>query len=167
MSALVVIAGSVFGVVIGRPALAGGSWLARCYFLISALSGWDWIACAVLYVWFDAERKPRNTLQSIARRLGKLLLAFLVINLLVSLLSDIRSIYVSLASPRKRPALYLSAIWAVLVGLLDLHTWDLECCPANHPVTNADADCAPHRRWPAGLLIATYIAVPLNIVIPA
>jgi protein NrfD len=99
--ALVVIAGSVFGVVIGRPAWQGSG--LPVLFLISALVAGTGLL-AFQYVWFMRSQTPEYI--EVARRLGKLLLAFLVINLLVSLLTTLVILYPGV--PAQATALYLT-----------------------------------------------------------
>lgn len=155
--ALVVVAGSVFGVVIGRPAWQGSG--LPVLFLISALVAGTGLL-TFQYVWFM--RNQTEEYVDLARRLGNILLAFLIASLLVSLLTALVILYPGV--PAQATALQLTLFgpfwwvyWVFHMGLGIVL-----------PIILLASRTQTARRigWAAGLLIATYIAVPLNIVIP-
>lgn len=155
--ALVVIAGSVFGVVIGRPAWQGSG--LPVLFLISALVAGTGLL-AFLYVWFMRTQTPEYV--EVSRRLGKLLLAFLVINLLVSLLTTLVILYPGV--PAQATALYLTLFGPFWWVYWIFHLGFGVVLPIILLLTQTQT--ARRIGIAAGLLIATFIAVPLNIVIP-
>lgn len=155
--ALVVIAGSVFGVVIGRPAWQGSG--LPVLFLISALVAGTGLL-AFLYVWFMRTQTPEYV--EVSRRLGKLLLAFLVINLLVSLLTTLVILYPGV--PAQATALYLTLFGPFWWVYWIFHLGFGVILPIILLLTQTQT--ARRIGIAAGLLIATFIAVPLNIVIP-
>jgi molybdopterin-containing oxidoreductase family membrane subunit len=154
---LVVVAGSVFGVVIGRPAWQGSG--LPVLFLISSLVAGTGLL-AFQYVWFMRSQTAEYI--EMARRLGKLLLAFLVVSLLVSVLTSLVILYPGV--PAQATALYLTLFgpfwwvyWVFHIGMGVILPLILLLTPTQR---------ARRIGVAAGLLIATYIAVPLNIVIP-
>lgn len=155
--ALVVVAGSVFGVVIGRPAWQGSG--LPVLFLISALVAGTGLL-AFLYVWFMRTQTPEYF--EVSRRLGKLLLAFLAINLLVSLLTTLVILYPGV--PAQATALYLTLFGPFWWVYWIFHLGFGVVLPIILLLTQTQT--ARRIGVAAGLLIATYIAVPLNIVIP-
>jgi protein NrfD len=154
---LVVIAGSVFGVVIGRPAWQGSG--LPVLFLISALVAGSGLL-TFQYIWFM--RTQTAEYLDLARRLGKLLLSFLIVSLLVSLLTALVILYPGV--PAQATALQLTLFgpfwWVYWVFHLGLGVV--------LPIILLSTQSQTARRigLAAGLLIVTYIAVPLNIVIP-
>jgi protein NrfD len=154
---LVVIAGSVFGVVIGRPAWQGSG--LPVLFLISALVAGTGLL-AFQYVWFMRTQTAEYI--EVSRRLGKLLLAFLVINLLVSLLTTLVILYPGV--PAQATALYLTLFGPFWWVYWIFHLGFGVVLPIILLLTQTQT--ARRIGVAAGLLIATFIAVPLNIVIP-
>ncbi|MDP1544516.1 MAG: NrfD/PsrC family molybdoenzyme membrane anchor subunit [Anaerolineales bacterium] len=155
--ALVVIAGSVFGVVIGRPAWQGSG--LPVLFLISSLVAGTGLL-AFQYVWFM--RTPSEEYIEVSRRLGKLLLAFLVISLLVSALTTLVILYPGV--PAQATALSLTLFGPFWWVYWIFHLGFGVVLPIILLATQTQT--ARRIGVAAGLLIATYIAVPLNIVIP-
>jgi protein NrfD len=155
--ALVVIAGSVFGVVMGRPSWQGSG--LPVLFLVSALVAGTGLL-TVQYIWFMRDRSGEYL--DLARRLGKLLLSFLIINLLVTVLSSIVILYPGV--PAQATALYLTlfgpywwVFWVVYLGFGVI-------VPIILLVTQTQT--ARRIGLAAGLLVTTFFAVALNIVIP-
>jgi len=155
--ALVVIAGSVFGVVMGRPSWQGSG--LPVLFLVSALVAGTGLL-TFLYTWFMRDNSPEYV--ELARRLGKLLLAFLIINLTVTVLSSFVILYPGV--PAQSTALHLTLFgpywwlfWVVYLGFGVI-------LPIILLVTQTQT--ARRIGLAAGLLITTFFAVALNIVIP-
>jgi len=155
--ALVVIAGSVFGVVMGRPSWQGSG--LPVLFLVSALVAGTGLL-TFQFIWFMRDRSGQYL--ELARRLGKLLLAFLVINLMVTVLSSFVILYPGV--PAQSTALHLTMFgpywwlfWVVYLGFGIVV-----------PIILLLTQTQTARRIgvAAGLLITTFFAVSLNIVIP-
>jgi molybdopterin-containing oxidoreductase family membrane subunit len=155
--ALVVVAGSVFGVVIGRPAWQGSG--LPVIFLISSLIAGSGLL-TFLFVWFMREDTPAYL--ELARKLARLLLAFLTIGLLVAILTGLVILYPGV--PAQATALQLTLFgpfwwvyWIIHIGLGIVV-----------PIFLLFSHTQRARRIgvAAGLLVITFIAVPLNIVIP-
>lgn len=155
--ALVVVAGSVFGVVIGRPAWQGSG--LPVIFLISALLAGTGLL-TLQYVWFMRSDTPAYL--ALARRLGQLLLFLLAIGLLVAILTGIVILYPGV--PAQATALQLTLFgpfwwvyWVVHIGLGVTLPLILLLSPSQR---------ARRIGVASALLVITFIAVPLNIVIP-
>lgn len=156
--ALVVVAGSVFGVVIGRPAWQGS--MLPIYFLLSSLVAGTGLL-TFQFVWFWAG--PREAeYRATARHLGGLLLGLLLVGLVTAALGGLVILYPGV--PAQATALELTlfgpfwwVFWVFHIGLGIVLPIGLLLTRRGEP------------RWigaAAGLLILTFIAVPLNIVIP-
>lgn len=156
---LVVIAGSVFGVVIGRPAWQGNGM--PLYFLISSLVVGTGLLTA-LFTWFYPNKEEAEYLATV-RWLGNLLLGLLVIGLVSAALGGLVLLYPGI--PAQAEALKLALFgpfwwvyWILHIGLgvaLPIALL-IGYNPSARQVGVA-----------ATLLVLTFIAVPLNIVIPA
>lgn len=156
--ALVVVAGSVFGVVLARPVWQGS--VLPLYFLLSAL-----VAGAGLltfqFVWFWPGKRDAEYLAT-AQRLGGLLLGLLIIGLIAAALGGLVILYPGV--PAQATALQLTlfgpfwwVFWVFHIGLGVI-------VPIVLLLTRTHT--ARRIGMAAGLLIITFIAVPLNIVIP-
>lgn len=156
--ALVVTAGSVFGVVLARPAWQGSG--LPLYFLLSAL-----VAGAGLltfqFVWFWPGKQDEDYLLT-AQRLGQLLLGLLIVSLIATALIGLVILYPGV--PAQAIALQLMlfspfwwVFWIFHIGLGVI-------VPIALLLTRSRS--ARRIGVAAGLLILTFIAVPLNIVIP-
>jgi len=156
--ALIVVVGGVFGVVIGRPAWQGSA--LPIYFLLSAM-----VAGAGLltfeFVWFWPQRQGTDYVTT-ARRLGNLLLGLLIVALISTILIGTTILYPGV--PAQATALQLTlfgpywwvfwiffGVFGVLVPIIALIT---------------QSQNARRIGLAAGLVVLTFIAVPLNIVIP-
>lgn len=158
--ALVAIAGSVFGVVIGRPAWQGNG--LPLYFLISSLVVGTGLL-TFLFVWFYPNKQEQEYLETV-RWMGKLLLGLLSIGLTASALGGMVLLYPGI--PAQAEALRLALFgpfwwvyWILHIGLGVIV-----------PIFMLLVSRTPSARQigiAAGLLIFTFIAVPLNIVIPS
>ncbi|MEJ5239684.1 MAG: NrfD/PsrC family molybdoenzyme membrane anchor subunit [Anaerolineales bacterium] len=156
--ALIVVAGSVFGVVIGRPAWQGSA--LPLYFLISALIAGTGLL-TFQFVWFWPGERTEEYL-AVARKLGQLLIALLIFGLIASALGGLVILYPGV--PAQAIAFELTLFgpfwwvyWVIYVGFGVF-------VPLLLLLTRSKA--ARRIGVAAGLLILTYIAVPLNIVIP-
>jgi protein NrfD len=156
--ALVVVAGSVFGVVIGRPTWQGSA--LPLYFLLSALIAGTGLL-TFQFVWFWPGRRGAEYLAT-ARRLGQILLVLLIIGLVASALGGLVILYPGV--PAQATALQLTLFgpfwwvyWIFHIGLGVI-------VPIGLLLTQTQL--ARRIGIAAGLLIITFIAVPLNIVIP-
>jgi protein NrfD len=156
--ALVVTAGSVFGVVLARPAWQGSS--LPLYFLLSALTAGAGLL-TFQFVWFWPGKHDENYLLT-AQRLGQLLLGLLIITLIATALIGLVILYPGV--PAQAVALQLTlfgpfwwVFWVFHIGL-----------GVSVPIGLLLTRTRTARRIgvAAGLLILTFIAVPLNIVIP-
>jgi protein NrfD len=156
--ALVVVAGSVFGVVLGRPTWQGSA--LPVYFLLSAL-----VAGAALFtfqfVWFYPGKRDTDHVAT-AIFLGKILLGMLIVGLIAAALIGLVILYPGV--PAQATALQLTLFgpfwwvyWVFHIGLGVI-------VPIALLLTKTKA--ARRVGVAAGLFILTFIAVPLNIVIP-
>ena len=158
--ALVAIAGSVFGVVIGRPAWQGNG--LPLYFLLSSMVVGTGLL-TFLFVWFYPNKEDIDYLATV-RWMGKLLLGLLMAGLVASALGGMVLLYPGI--PAQAEALRLALFgpfwwvyWILHIGLgviVPILLLLLPRIPSPRQIGLA-----------AGLLIVTFIAVPLNIVIPS
>ncbi len=155
---LVVVAGSVFGVVMGRPAWQSSG--LPIMFLISSLVAGTGLL-VFLYIWFFKDKDAPDYIQT-AKQLGKLLLGLLIVGLIASALSGFVILYPGV--PAQATALNLTLFgpywwvyWIFHIGFGVLVPIGLLL---SHSQTARRIGVA------AGLLVITFIAVPLNIVIP-
>lgn len=155
---LVVVAGSVFGVVIGRPAWQGS--MLPMFFLLSAITAGTGLL-TFQFVWFWKGKHEVEYLIT-ARRLGQLLLTLLLIVFMAELLSGLTVLYPGV--PAQAAAIQLTLFgpywwvyWVLHVGLGVIV-----------PIVILLTQTQTARRIgvAAGLFIITFIGVPLNIVIP-
>jgi molybdopterin-containing oxidoreductase family membrane subunit len=155
--ALVVLAGSVFGVIMGRPSWQGSG--LPVLFLISALVAGTGLL-TVQYVWFMRDNSPAYL--DMARRLGKLLLAFLIVNLLVTFLSAAVILYPGV--PSQATALHLVLFgpywWLFWFFQLGFGTILPLILLLTHSRTGRRIGVA------GGLLVVSFFGVALNIIIP-
>ena len=157
---LVAIAGSVFGVVVGRPAWQGNG--LPLYFLLSSLVVGTGLL-TFLFVFFYPNKQDADFLAT-ARWMGKLLLGLLMAGLVASALGGMVLLYPGI--PAQAEALKLALFgpfwwvyWFVHIGLGVIVPILLLLLPRTPSVRQIGLA--------AGLLIITFIAVPLNIVIPS
>lgn len=157
--ALIVVAGSVFGVAVARPLWQSSA--LPIYFLLSSLVvGTGLLAFQLVWFW-TGERD--EAYQAATQRLGQLLLGLLLIGLVVAALGGIVILYPDVSAQAEALRLtlfgpYWWIYWAFHIGLGVI-------VPIAILLTNTRS-----VRWigvAAGLLILTFIAVPLNIVIPS
>lgn len=158
--ALVAIAGSVFGVVTGRPAWQGNGM--PLYFLLSSLVVGTGLL-TFLFVWFYPRKEEQEYIDTV-RWMGKLLLGLLVGGLTASALGGMVLLYPGI--PAQAEALRLALFgpfwwvyWILHIGLGVIV-----------PILLLVVNRMPSARQvgvAAGLLVLTFIAVPLNIVIPS
>jgi protein NrfD len=157
--ALVAIAGSVFSVVVGRPAWQGNG--LPLYFLLSSLVVGTGLL-TFLFTWFYPNKEEPEYLAAV-RWLGNLLLGLLVVGLVAAALGGLVMLYPGI--PAQAEALRLAVFgpfwwvyWILHIGLGVMLPIALLIGynPSARQVGVASA-----------LLVATFIAVPLNIVIPA
>jgi protein NrfD len=155
---LVVVAGSVFGVVMGRPTWQSSA-LPIMFLISSLVAGTGFLVFQ--YIWFFKERETKEYLET-AQRLGKLLLGLLITGLITSALGGLVILYPGV--PAQATALELTLFgpfwwvyWILHIGLGVIV-----------PIILLLTQTQTARRIgvAAGLLIITFIAVPLNIVIP-
>lgn len=156
--ALVVVAGSVFGVVIGRPTWQGSA--LPLYFLLSALVAGTALLTFQFVVFYSGPRGEAYL--STARRLGQLFLGLLIVGLIASALGGLVILYPGV--PAQATALQLTLFgpywwvyWVFHIGLGVI-------VPTILLLTRTQT--ARRIAVAAGLFIITFIAVPLNIVIP-
>lgn len=155
---LVVVAGSVFGVVMGRPAWQSSA-LPIMFLVSSLVAGTGFLVFQ--YIWFFKEKSTREYLET-SQRLGKLLLGLLIAGLIASALGGLVILYPGV--PAQATALELTLFgpfwwvyWVLHIGL-----------GVVVPIILLLTQTQTARRIgvAAGLLVLTFIAVPLNIVIP-
>lgn len=156
--ALVVVAGSVFGVVLGRPTWQGSA--LPVYFLLSALVA----GTALLtfqFVWFNPSERNASQV-AMAQLLGKILLGMLIVGLIAAALIGLVILYPGV--PAQAAALQLTLFgpfwwvyWVFHIGLGVI-------VPIGLLLTKTKA--ARRIGVAAGIFVLTFIAVPLNIVIP-
>jgi protein NrfD len=156
--ALVVVAGSVFGVVLARPSWQGTA--LPLYFLLSALVAGTGLL-TFQFIWFWPGKRDQAYL-AMAQRLGQLLLGLLIVGLIASALGGLVILYPGV--PAQATALQLTLFgpywwvyWIFHIGLGVI-------VPIGLLLTTTQT--ARRIGVAAGLLIVTFIAVPLNIVIP-
>jgi protein NrfD len=156
--ALVVVAGSVFGVVLARPSWQGTA--LPLYFLLSALVAGTGLL-TFQFIWFWPGKRDQAYL-AMAQRLGQLLLGLLIVGLIASALGGLVILYPGV--PAQATALQLTLFgpywwvyWVFHIGLGVI-------VPIGLLLTTTQT--ARRIGVAAGLLIVTFIAVPLNIVIP-
>jgi protein NrfD len=155
---LVVVAGSVFGVVIGRPSWQGSA--LPLSFLVSALvAGMGLLTLQFVFFW--PGRRGAAYLAT-ARRLGQLFLGLLILGLIVSALGGLVILYPGV--PAQATALQLTLFgpfwwvyWIFHIGLGVV-------VPTILLLTQTQT--ARRIGIAAALFVVTFIAVPLNIVIP-
>jgi protein NrfD len=155
---LVVVAGSVFGVVIGRPSWQGSA--LPLSFLVSALvAGMGLLTLQFVFFW--PGRRGAAYLAT-ARRLGQLFLGLLILGLVVSALGGLVILYPGV--PAQATALQLTLFgpywwvyWIFHIGLGVV-------VPTILLLTQTQT--ARRIGFAAALFVVTFIAVPLNIVIP-
>lgn len=156
--ALIVVAGSVFGVVIGRPTWQGSA--LPLYFLISAMVAGTGLL-TFQFIWFWPGKREGDYLAT-AQRLGWLLLGLLIVALIAAALGGLVILYPGV--PAQAAALQLTLFgpywwvyWVMHIGL-----------GVTLPILILLTKSKTARRIgvAAGILILSYIAVPLNIVIP-
>lgn len=156
--ALVIVAGSVFGVALGRPNWQGSA--LPLYFLLSALiSGTALLV--FLYVWFYPDERGSEYL-AFSQFLGNILLGALIVGLVAASLMGLVILYPGI--PAQAAALRLSLFgpfwwvyWIFHIGLGVI-------VPIGLLLTKSTS--ARRIGLAAGLFILTFIAVPLNIIIP-
>jgi protein NrfD len=155
---LVVVAGSVFGVVMGRPAWQSSA-LPIMFLVSSLVAGTGFLVFQ--YIWFFQEKNTQEYLET-AQRLGRLLLGLLFTGLITSALGGLVILYPGV--PAQSTALELTLFgpfwwvyWLLHIGL-----------GVMIPIILLLTQTRTARRIgiAAGLLTLTFIAVPLNIVIP-
>jgi protein NrfD len=155
---LVVVAGSVFGVVMGRPTWQSSA-LPIMFLLSSLVAGTGLLV--FLYIWFFKDKDTQEYIDT-AQRLGKLLLGLLTAGLIASALGGLVILYPGV--PAQATALELTLLgpfwwvyWIFHIGFGVIV-----------PIILLISKTRTARRIgiAAGLLIVTFIAVPLNIVIP-
>lgn len=156
---LVVIAGSVFGVIIGRPTWQSSA--LPIYFFLSALVAGTGLLTAQ-FVWFWPGKRDEAYLAT-ARGLGRLLLGLLIVGLVASALGGLVILYPGV--PAQAEALRLTLFgpfwwvyWLFHIGLGIV-------VPIGLLLGNSPT--ARRIGIAATLFTVTFIAVPLNIVIPA
>ena len=155
---LVVVAGSVFGVAMGRPAWQGSA--LPIYFLLSSLVAGIGLL-TFQYVWFWAGKRDEQYVAT-ARTLGKLLLGFLIVSLITSALIGLVILYPGV--PAQAAALQLTLFGPFWWVYWVLHIGIGVVLPIAILLTKTKT--ARRVGVAAGLFILTFIAVPLNIVIP-
>ena len=156
--ALIVVAGSVFGVVIGRPAWQGSA--LPLYFLISALvAGTGLLTFQFIWFW-PGERKEEYL--AVARKLGQLLIGLLAIGLIAAALGGLVILYPGV--PAQATAFELTLFGPFWWVYWVIHIGFGVALPLGLLLTRSRA--ARRIGVAAGLLVLTFIAVPLNIVIP-
>ncbi|HRK87787.1 MAG TPA: polysulfide reductase NrfD [Anaerolineales bacterium] len=157
--ALVAIAGSVFSVVVGRPAWQGNG--LPLYFLVSSLVVGTGLL-TFLFVWFYPNKEEQEYIDTV-RWMGKLLLGLLTVGLTAAALGGMVLLYPGIPAQAEAlktalfgPLWWLYWVLHIGVGVIIPIFLLLARTPSPKQIGVA-----------AGLLIATFIAVPLNIVVPA
>lgn len=157
--ALVAIAGSVFSVVVGRPAWQGNG--LPLYFLVSSLVVGTGLL-TFLFVWFYPNKEEQEYIDTV-RWMGKLLLGLLTVGLTAAALGGMVLLYPGIPAQAE-------ALKTALFGPLWWLYWVLHIgVGVIIPILLLLANTPSPRQVgvAAGLLIATFIAVPINIVVPA
>jgi molybdopterin-containing oxidoreductase family membrane subunit len=157
--ALVAIAGSVFSIVAGRPVWQGNG--LPLYFLINSLVAGTGLL-TFLFVWFYPNKQEQDYIYTV-RWMGKLLLGLLTVGLTTAALGGMVLFYPGI--PAQVEALKITLFgplwwlyWILHIGIGVLIPIFLLLAKIPSPGQIGVA---------AGLLIATFIVVPLNIVVPA
>lgn len=155
---LVVVAGSVFGVVIGRPTWQGSA--LPLYFLLSALvAGTAFLTFQFVAFW-PGERGEAYL--AMAKRLGRLFLGLLIVGLVSSALGGLVILYPGV--PAQATALQLTLFGPYWWVYWILHIGIGVVIPTILLLTQNQT--ARRVGIAAALFVITFIAVPLNIVIP-
>ncbi len=155
---LVVVAGSVFGVVIGRPTWQGSA--LPLYFLLSALvAGTAFLTFQFVAFW-PGERGEAYL--AMAKRLGRLFLGLLIVGLISSALGGLVILYPGV--PAQATALQLTLFGPYWWVYWILHIGIGVVIPTILLLTQSQT--ARRVGIAAALFVITFIAVPLNIVIP-
>lgn len=155
---LVVVAGSVFGVVIGRPTWQGSA--LPLYFLLSALvAGTAFLTFQFVAFW-PGERGEAYL--AMAKRLGRLFLGLLVIGMISSALGGLVILYPGV--PAQATALQLTLFGPYWWVYWILHIGIGVVIPMILLLTQSQT--ARRVGIAAAMFVITFIAVPLNIVIP-
>jgi protein NrfD len=155
---LVVVAGSVFGVVMGRPTWQSSA-LPIMFLISSLVAGTGFLVFQ--YIWFFKEKGTKEYLET-SQRLGKLLLGLLITGLIASSLGGLVILYPGV--PAQATALELTLFGPFWWVYWVLHIGVGVIIPIILLLTQTQT--ARRIGVAAGLLIVTFIAVPLNIVIP-
>jgi protein NrfD len=155
---LVVVAGSVFGVVMGRPTWQSSA-LPIMFLISSLVAGTGFLVFQ--YIWFFKEKGTKEYLET-SQRLGKLLLGLLITGLIASSLGGLVILYPGV--PAQAIALELTLFGPFWWVYWVLHIGVGVIIPIILLLTQTQT--ARRIGVAAGLLIVTFIAVPLNIVIP-
>jgi protein NrfD len=155
---LVVVAGSVFGVVMGRPTWQSSA-LPIMFLISSLVAGTGFLVFQ--YISFFQEKGTQEYLET-SQRLGKLLLGLLITGLIASSLGGLVILYPGV--PAQATALELTLFGPFWWVYWVLHIGVGVIVPIILLLTKTQT--ARRIGIAAGLLIVTFIAVPLNIVIP-
>jgi protein NrfD len=155
---LVVVAGSVFGVVMGRPTWQSSA-LPIMFLISSLVAGTGFLVFQ--YIWFFKEKGTKEYLET-SQRLGKLLLGLLITGLIASSLGGLVILYPGV--PAQATALELTLFGPFWWVYWVLHIGVGVIIPIILLLTQTQT--ARRIGVAAGLLVVTFIAVPLNIVIP-
>lgn len=157
--ALVAIAGSVFSVVVGRPAWQGNG--LPLYFLVSSLVVGTGLL-TFLFVWFYPNKQEQEYIDTV-RWMGKLLLGLLTVGLTAAALGGMVLLYPGIPAQAEalKTALFGPLWWLYWV----MHIGVGVIIPILLLIANTPSP--KQVGVAAGLLIATFIAVPINIVVPA
>jgi protein NrfD len=155
---LVVVAGSVFGVVMGRPTWQSSA-LPIMFLISSLVAGTGFLVFQ--YISFFQEKGTKEYLET-SQRLGKLLLGLLITGLIASALGGLVILYPGV--PAQATALELTLFGPFWWVYWVLHIGVGVIVPIILLLTKTQT--ARRIGIAAGLLVVTFIAVPLNIVIP-
>ena len=155
---LVVVAGSVFGVVIGRPSWQGSA--LPLYFLLSALVAGTALLTFQFVAFWPGQRGAAYV--ATARGLGRLFLGLLIVGLIASALGGLVILYPGV--PAQATALQLTLFGPFWWVYWILHIGVGVVIPTILLLTQTQT--ARRIGLAAGLFVITFIAVPLNIVIP-
>ena len=155
---LVVVAGSVFGVVIGRPSWQGSA--LPLYFLLSALVAGTALLTFQFVAFWPGQRGAAYV--ATAKGLGRLFLGLLIVGLIASALGGLVILYPGV--PAQATALQLTLFGPFWWVYWILHIGVGVVIPTILLLTQTQT--ARRIGLAAGLFVITFIAVPLNIVIP-
>ncbi|MBE2200059.1 MAG: polysulfide reductase NrfD [Anaerolinea sp.] len=155
---LVVVAGSVFGVVIGRPTWQGSA--LPLYFLLSSLVAGTALLTLQFVAFWPGERGEAYLMT--AKRLGQLFLGLLIIGLIASALGGLVILYPGV--PAQATALQLTLFGPYWWVYWIFHIGIGVVVPTILLLTQTQT--ARRVGLAAALFVITFIAVPLNIVIP-